>query len=212
MFSWLLIPGLAAWGYVLRVLKETSEGAEEPGPFEDWGELIADGLMSIVIAIVYAIVPFAIYFVMLTVILGGAQAGGDAGGLLAGFGVVGFLLALVLFFVVQYILPAALTNYAREDSFGAAFDFKALKPVLLSNQYIIATLLLVAVVGIVLPTVIFVIGTITFGIGFLLLAPVMPFVYFWMYLVGAYMFGSAFGDVKDSRITENVEEGEGVAV
>lgn len=210
MFSWLIIPGLAAWGFVLRAMKDVSEGADEPTAFDDWGELIVDGIMAFVIGLVYALIPTVLYIIMFLFVLGGAQAGGDGGGILAGIGILGFIVALILFFVVQYILPAALINYARKDSFGAAFAFDDLKPVLLSNQYIIATLLVVAVVGIVLPVIVLTVGTITFGIGFILLGPIMPFLYFWTYLVGGYMFGRAFAEASGVETVGNVEEGEGV--
>ncbi|MFC6725874.1 DUF4013 domain-containing protein [Halobium palmae] len=187
MFSWLLVPGFIAAGYLLRALGAASRG-EGPPPFDDWSGMLVDGLKATVVSFVYGIVPFAVFGVLFVVVFGGAGAGGDAGGIVAGIGLLGVFVAIPFVFVVYYVVPAALTNVAREGSMSAAFDFETLKPVLSSGSYLTAVLL-TFVVNLVGSAVLGFLSA--FFVGLI----VAPFYYFWFGLVGYYMFGEAFGEV-----------------
>lgn len=191
-FFWLLfIPLLALFGYIVRVLRTTVEGDEEPPGFEDWGELIVDGLKSLVVFVAYGIIPYALLFFVLVVVGLGASAGGDqASGLVAGVGIIGFLWVLVASIIVQYIVPAALTNFAREGRIGAAFDFGTISSVLFSADYFIAWLLPIVVFIILYVIGIFLALTI---VGILLL----PWLYFYGFLVTYRMFGMAYASALD---------------
>ncbi|WP_224447547.1 DUF4013 domain-containing protein [Haloprofundus salilacus] len=191
-FSWLVVPVFLVSGYLVRTAGSVSYGDEDPPAFEDWGGLLVDGLKATVITVAYSFVPVAIVAVMLLVVLGGGSAGGNAGGLLAGVGLLGMLLVLPAALVVTYLLPAALINFAREDSLGAAFDFSTLKPVLLSQQYIVATVL-VFVVSIVGGMILSFLSAILVGI------VLAPFYYFWLGLASQFMFGRAFAEVANAR-------------
>ncbi|WP_458205423.1 DUF4013 domain-containing protein [Haladaptatus sp. NG-SE-30] len=190
LFSFLIIPAFIVMGYMVQAMAAASRGETEPPAFEDWGSLLVDGLKAILINIAYAIVPTFIMGMMIAFIGIGGSAGGDAGGLFAGFGLLGIFLAVILAFVIQYILPAALTNFGRTGKIGAAFDFDTLTPVLTSKEYIIAvlTVFLVAVAGGIVANIL---ALVTLGLGYLL----FPFFYFWLYLAGSYKFGTAYGEV-----------------
>lgn len=193
MFSVLLIPVFFAMGYLIRVLKTTAEGADEPPAFDEWGDLFVKGLVGTVISIIYSVVPFVVFgalgFVLFSVIGVAGSAAGDGGGLVAGFGLTGMLLLFLLFIpvmiAVYYTVPAALTNYAIEDNFGAAFDFGAIKPILLSGEYLVAVLM---------PLVVAILLSIATGIlsitvvGLLL----VPFLQFYGQVAVFRMFGTAF--------------------
>jgi len=106
------------------------------------------GLQAVLIGVAYALVP--------TILGGGVVAIGiglSGDGSLDGLGVaavlVGGLLWTLLSFVVAYLLPAALVNFARTRSLGAGFAFGTLKPIWLSRSYAVAwgTMLLVALLG-----------------------------------------------------------------
>jgi len=116
--------------------------------FDEWGELAVTGLQAVLIGVAYALVP--------TILGGGVVAIGiglSGDGSLDGLGVaavlVGGLLWTLLSFVVAYLLPAALVNFARTRSLGAGFAFGTLKPIWLSRSYAVAwgTMLLVALLG-----------------------------------------------------------------
>ncbi|UPV74630.1 DUF4013 domain-containing protein [Halorussus limi] len=179
---------------MIRAMAAASREEAEPPAFEDWGELLVDGIKASAVGIAYALVPIILLFTTTGVLGAGSEAGGNAGGVLAGIGVLGLLVVVVLLFALQYALPAALTNMGREERLGAAFDFETLKPVLTSGEYLKAVILTfgVALIGGIAFSVF---ALVTIGIGYL----VAPFFYFWLYLAGSYMFGTAFGSVVDTE-------------
>lgn len=150
ILSFLIVPIFIVQGYFVRVLRSSAKGEEEPPVFDEWGELIVDGLKAFVISLVYVGVPLAIAFVVMLVLgIGGAAAGGDAG---AGLSILGMLFGLVMLVVVMaavYALPAALANFAYNDSFGDAFDFGEVVDTAMNMDYFVPWLLalVVAIVG-----------------------------------------------------------------
>ncbi|MFC7047081.1 DUF4013 domain-containing protein [Halobacteriaceae archaeon GCM10025711] len=202
LFSFLIVPGLAALGYYVKVLGATSHGEQELPAFEDWGALIVTGLKAFVISFVYGIIPYFAFMLVGGLFGAGDYVGSGAGSLLTGVGLLVLLVGMVLAFAVQYVLPAALTSFAREGRLAAAFDFDAMKPVLTNNGYIIAVVLVFALaVGVAF--LVAVATMFTFGLALLLFVPLGPFFYFWLYLVGAYMFGTAYGDAASGRPAAN---------
>lgn len=187
--SFLIIPAFALLGYLVWVLGGAARGEEEPPAFENWGEMIVDGLKATVVALVYGIVPFALVFFSIFVIAGGGASGSDAAaGILGGIGVIGMLVSLLAMFLLYYLIPAALTNMALEDSFDAAFDFATIKQAVLSVDYLVAWLipfLLAAVVNVV----VFALAVTIVGL------VVVPFLQFYVQVAAFYMFGAAFGKV-----------------
>jgi hypothetical protein len=190
--SFLIIPAFALMGYLVWVLGGAARGEEEPPAFENWGEMIVDGLKATVVALVYGIIPFALVFVSMFVIAGGGASGSDApAGILGGVGILGMLVSLVAMFLLYYLIPAALTNMALEDEFAAAFDFSTIKQAVLSVDYLVAWLipfLLAAVVNVVVfALAITVVGLI-----------VVPFLQFYVQVAAFYMFGAAFRKVVNT--------------
>lgn len=197
LFFWLVLPLLAFFGYVVRVLETTADGETEPPEFDDWGRLVVDGVKGVVIFVAYGIIPYAILLLVLPLAGVVGLAGSDSGWLLAGgIGITGILGTLLVMVVVQYVLPAALTYFARRGSIGAAFDIGTLSTVVLSWDYFVAWLLPIvvfiglAVVGMVLAITV---------IGLILL----PWLYFYGIVVTYRMFGMAFARALD------VDEGTG---
>ncbi|MFC4544157.1 DUF4013 domain-containing protein [Halosolutus amylolyticus] len=202
--SVLLIPAFLIMGYYVRVLERTIGGSEDPPEFDEWGELFVDGLKATVIAFVYSVVPTVAYlFVVFGLIGAGGAIGGDGGGLLAGVGLMTMLLIVPLMFVIYYLVPAALANFASEGTLGAAFDFDALKPVLLSSDYVVA-ILMPFVVGVALNIVGFILGITVIG---LLL---VPFVSFYAYISIFRMFGLAFEKSNGGASTHGAGQPVGV--
>lgn len=194
VLSILLFPSFIVYGYMVRAMAASSRDVAEPPAFEDWGGLFVDGVKAAVVGIAYSLVPIVLMLLTVGMLSAGSSAGGNAGGLLAGFGAFGLFVVVLLIFAIQYVLPAALTNLGREGNLGAAFDFDTLKPVLTSGEYIKAVVLTfgVALVG---GIAFMVFALFTLGVGYL----AAPFFYFWLYLAGSYMFGTAFGDVVEAE-------------
>lgn len=190
LLSFLLLPILPVYGYLVRVLADTIDGAAEPPEWTDWGDLLVTGIASIVIVIAYAIVPLFVYGLVVFGLLGvGTAVGGHAGGYLAGMGVLSMLLLLPVIAFVYYLVPAALANYAQGGSFGAAFEFGTIASIVLSVDYLVAFLLPI-VVAILLWIVTFLL-MITF-VGIVLI----PFVQFYGQVAIFRMFGLAYRSVS----------------
>lgn len=193
-FSWLFVPIILLMGYFVRVLEETIAGNEEPPEFTDWGELLIKGAIASVIGFVYSAVPLLIYAIFAVVVFGvGGLFGGAEGGLT---GLLLGLLVIMLTFIpvvmlIYYIVPAALTNYARTGEIGSAFRFGEIAPVLLSVEYLIAVLVPLAIAFATSIAVSILFATV---IG----AVLVPVVYFYAQVVIFRMFGSAFISVSDT--------------
>jgi hypothetical protein len=195
LLSPLVIPTFVVIGYLLRVLRATMQGEEEPPVFDDWGDMLVDGLKGFVVGLVYFIVPalvgtVVVFFGVLGAVAGGSDAAGIFGGLVA---LVGALVALVLTLVAIYVTPAALANYAETDRLGAAFSYGDLRPVLFSGKYATAWLYAFAVfvaAGIVSG----ILGAT--GVGAILSA----FVTFYALVAGYYIVGNAWGDIHQVEL------------
>ncbi|CQR49697.1 MULTISPECIES: DUF4013 domain-containing protein [Haloferax] len=201
LLSILIVPTFLVIGYLLRVVRATMKGDEEPPVFDDWGDMAIDGVKGFAIAFVYSIVPLIIAGVFGFAGIVGAMAGGsDAAGAVGGIvALVGLLLAFVLGLLAAYLIPAALSNYAETDRMGAAFDVGTLRPILTSGKYATAWLTAFAVlfassivVGVlnVIPILGFVVGA---------------FVTFYAAVAAYYIIGRTWGELHD---VEMMDEGE----
>lgn len=187
-FFFLLIPLLAFNGYLLRVIGTTVRGESQPPAWDDWGELIVDGIKFTIVGLVYSIVPMVVIFGVGGALIGlGGAAGNSSGGLIAGFGLMAFLLLIPVLFLVYYIVPAALANMAVEGSLGAAFDFSLLKNVVLTTDYFIAVLMPI-VVGIITNIISNILAFTVIGL------ILVPFVSYYGQVAVFRMFGTAFAN------------------
>lgn len=146
LLSFLVVPVFAAYGYVIQTIRESLSGASEPPAFDDWGELLIDGVQGWLITLVYMVVPA---IVALVAVGGSAVAivtGGDAGAA-AGIGglLFGLALSALLSLVFGYFAVVGVVNFAREDRFAAGFDFGVIRTVALDREYAVAWLLSVGV-------------------------------------------------------------------
>jgi hypothetical protein len=116
---------------------------------------------------------------------GGSAVGGDGGGLLAGFGVLSIILLIPIFFLIYYIVPAAISAYADQDAIGAAFSFETLKPVLLSSSYVVAVLSPI-IVGVAIQVATAVLSITVVGL------VLVPFLQFYGNVAIFRMFGNAY--------------------
>lgn len=202
LLSVLLVPVFVTYGYLMRVLRIRMEGDDDVPAFDGWSEMTVDGFKAFAISFVYGIVPTVLASVFVVAGVFGLAGAGDSG-VIAGIGGVtllfGALLAVVLGLVALYVTPAALANYAETDRMSAAFAFGQLRPVLTSGTYLTAWAYAALVgfagsiaVGLVSAT----------GVG----AVVAPFVWFYVSVAVAFIFGTAWGELHPVEIRETVDE------
>lgn len=184
--SILFFPIFIFVGYLVRVLESTINGDPEPPEWDDWGGLFVDGIKATIVGIAYSIIPTVVILGLGSVFVGiGAAAGDGGGGILAGFGLITMLLLIPVFFLVYYLVPAALANMAAEGTLGAAFDFGMIRNVVLTGDYLVAVLMPI-VVGIAINIVTSILAITVVGL------VLVPFVNFYGQVAVFRMFGLAF--------------------
>ena len=206
ILSVLVLPAFLVYGYLVRCVAAVAAGEEVPPAFDDWEGLFVDGLKAFVIGVAYALVPFVLSLLVFVPFgVGAGTSGNGASGVLAGIGVLAFLVLAAVTLVVVYVFMAAITTFAVEGRLGAAFDVGAVGRLATSEPYVVAIVLAIVVqvvVGLVVTAAI----VFTLGLALRLLFPLGAFVQFWTYLVTVYLFGAAYRDA----IGETT--GEGTAV
>lgn len=185
--SFLFVPALAAFGYVVRSLRQVLDGVEEPPAFDDWGELLVDGAKAFLIGLVYSLVPTAIAVVAVLVSGVTLGIGGNGAGSGLVVGVIALVAALLVFVVslaAAYIIPAAIVAWVRTGSLGAAFSPGELRVLAFSKAY--ATGWAVAVgIGLLAGIISGALGAVFIG------ALLTPFIAFYGNVAGAHAIGSA---------------------
>lgn len=180
-----LLCWLAVRGYYVRVLRRSAvdPDADAPG-FGNWRDLLGDGLVSLLISLVY-LLPF---LALIGLAVGGGGFVSSVEDPSAGFDAVRnamglvLMVALLYFIVMSYVVPAAVTNFAHEGEFRAAFRLRTVLDGAFSEDYAVGWLLTVVVRLIVLP--------IAFTFTFLLVG------FFMGFFVGVavrYVLGRSFG-------------------
>jgi hypothetical protein len=197
LFGFLVVPTILVAGYLVRVLRATMHGDDAPPQFDDWSDLAGDGLRAFAIAVVYGLVPAIL--VGVTAGLAAAAAGpGPRTGLVVGaVTFVGGLLALVVGLLAAYVVPAAVANYAEQESFRAGFAVGDLRPVLTSGTYATAWVMGFALIfgaGIV-ATVLNVVPLLGTVVG--------AFVSFYAITAAYYIVGHAWGDLRGLELHDD---------
>lgn len=189
LFSVLIIPGLIVEGYMVRVLRLTERGDTEAPTFSDWEKLAIDGLKVVGISFGYALLPIALAIVFVGG--GGVMVSAGNAELLGGLAILfGTLVTLLASVGIWYVYPAALARFAETDSMSAAFQFGALKPILVKSEYATGWLMaLVVLLG--GGAVIWVLALIPI-LGWL----AALFVAFYMQVAASYIYGRAYGEAS----------------
>lgn len=182
-FSWLLIPAIFLTGYYLAAMRAVINGDEAPPSFTDWGVYGVDGLKFALIYIVYSVIPLGIIMVVF-----GMGAALDAP--MAGLGIVGIGVLLLVSLVVSYILPGVTAEYAATQSVSNAFDISKLSTLWASSEYVMA-FLVSFVGGLVIGAGMMIGSFITLGLAIIL----YPVVMYYQYLFIAYLFAVAYRKV-----------------
>lgn len=197
IFSFLIIPAIVVYGYVITAISETLEGKTEPPVFTDWGGLLRKGVLGWIIGIIYLLVPIIVALVTVGGSIGAMATGSQAGQALGAASLLGGLgLSIVLSLVFGYFAVVGLVNFARTDEFTDAFDFTTVKQVALNREYFVHWLLSV---------VVFIIASVIGGalniIPFLG-AIIGAFVFFYAEVVAANLWGNGFSGAFESGGSE----------
>lgn len=193
LLGFLVIPAVLVLGYLMRVLGATIAEDPEPPRFEDWGELLVDGVKAFVIGFVYLLIPVIVFGASVGGIALDAILTGDVGpGAVAG-SLAGFFLSFLLTLLAWYVVPAALANAADKGRLSAGFAFGEIRPIIFNGGYATAWVLAIAL---------FIAGGIVVGV----LGIIPPlgfvaggFVFFYLDMVAFYLYGRAYANVGASE-------------
>lgn len=201
LFAIFVLPVLVVVGYFVRILETTAHGDGEAPEFENWSELLIDGLKASVVGIVYYLPPVVLLMAaFVPMAIGGGLSGPtpDAD-TLTGAGVLTFVLLLtsvVLWFVVTYVLFAALANFANHDQLGAAFDVGTVADAAFSTDYFVAAVI-AFVINATVSLLILLLTAVTFGLFYILYLFIGPFVNFYVSMVIVRLMGEGFATALD---------------
>ncbi|AUG48823.1 hypothetical protein BVU17_03060 [Haloarcula taiwanensis] len=198
LLSFLVVPVILVYGYLVQAVRERADGATQPPAFEDWGELLVDGLKAWAISIVYMLVPLVVFGVTvggsLFAIATGTRAGAGAG--LAGlFG--GLAISFVLSLVFGYVATAGIIHFACTGEFGAGFDFGTLRTLVLSPEYATPWLVSIALF-IAVNVVVNLLNVIPF-LGSLVAVILSPFATFYVLVVATDLWAGGYNAALDDR-------------
>jgi hypothetical protein len=197
LFSWLIVPLVLAFailgGYQVEIIRRVMRGDLDALPeWDDWGQLIADGLKVIVIAIVYAL-PAIIVSLCLGVPAGILSE--DAPGFSSALSLLSSCLGILWSIVVAILLPAAVAFFVDRDELAAAFRFGEVLTFVRDNL----STYLVTFVMYVVASIIGSLGSLVCGIGVLVTVP-------YSYMVIGHLYGQAYVEGQGRMAGPVVEE------
>lgn len=114
-------------GYFMECIRMGISGKQMLPEWNNWGEHFMQGLMALIIMVAYMLIP------LIVLVIPG----------------VGVFLLVVVFVIAGIMIPMALANYAINQDFKAAFNFKEIIYQIgkVINYYIVAYFALVLVSG-----------------------------------------------------------------
>lgn len=184
-----VLPLLVLLGYHVRVVRSGVAGDANPPEFEQWGDLLVDGLKLCTIYIVYAIAPLiALAFAASTVTAPAPetvqtlQTPNAVSEPHLSPVVLGVFLAICLLTLVSgYISLAATARFAHEDRIRAAFEIRPVVRTAFTSEFFVGYVLFQAV-------------WIVFGVVSLALLGMVVglFLIFYTYVVTWYLIGRGY--------------------
>jgi hypothetical protein len=207
-----IIPGLLVFGYVLRILRSTSQG-EEPsmGAWDDWSGMLSLGFRGAVVYLVFVLPAllvflfgYAAYFGSFLAIPLAASSDPDAAAasVLAVFAGMGAMfLSLAIGFILLMLglipLPASVSHFVAKDQLGAAFRVREWWPILKGNWlgYFICFVTVAGILGITYFASFALYYTIILAcLAVLIMIPIT----FYAMLVGGALFGETYRQGAES--------------
>lgn len=146
---------VALRGYYVRVIRWTTRHpGSDPPPFDDWNQLLVDGLQATIVSCIYWI-PAVVLFVLAAVVGGITVALTPDTPDPVAQSVAGLLvLAGILYLVVMaYVLPAAVATFAYHDDFFAAFRLGPIARGVFTEDYVVGWIFTVVYRLVALPVV-----------------------------------------------------------
>jgi len=201
-----IIPGLFVYGYVLRILRSTSQG-EEPSmaAWDDWSGMLSLGFRGMIVNLIFTLPAllvfmfgFAAYFGSFFLLPLSSSSDTDVAAaffllMMLGMGTMFLSLAIgsILLMLGMIPLPASVSHFVAKDRLSAAFRVREWWPILWRNRlgYFICFVAVAGIVGLMYFAFIALYYTfVLICLGILIMIPTT----FYAMLVGGALFGEAY--------------------
>jgi hypothetical protein len=209
LISFLIVPLFLALGYLFRVIKASLAGSEELPEFEEWGEMLIDGIKIFLVNIIYTL-PALIISIFLFVTLWSSiwsmsylsQISGSASpdifySIFGGTFLLGIIVAGIYMLVIYPIIAVALGNMAYYDGeFGSAFRLSEIIAIISDIGWVdlIIWYVVVLIVAMVITFIGGIIGIIPILGWIILIFIVYPYIYLFYGRSIAWLYASAFNE------------------
>ncbi|UTB33645.1 MAG: DUF4013 domain-containing protein [Methanobacterium sp. ERen5] len=206
MFSFLIVPLFLLYGYVFRVIKASLAGIEDLPDFEEWGEMLVDGIKLFLVHIIYmlpAMILVIYSFLALSMALHSFSYINPATtlnlatvySLIGGSIALGFGSAIIYSLIIYPIMAVGIGNMAfHNGDLGSAFKIGDLLAIISEIGWVDLIIWYVAII--IISITIFVAGTIIAMIpllGWLLITLIVyPYLYIFFGRALAWLYASAF--------------------
>jgi Protein of unknown function (DUF4013) len=117
--SFLLIPIIIGYGYLLRIIEHSLKGEKGLPDFNNWGELFGNGINYLVVSLVYSIPSLLVTFLLLHKLNFDSIFNS-----LIFSSPMNMLIFVLVGFLISFVFIMALANMVYENRFFAAFDFR----------------------------------------------------------------------------------------
>lgn len=204
LFSFLIIPLFIVLGYFVRVLKASLAGLEDLPEFDEWVDMIVDGIKVFLVGIVYSLPAIVILAVSMIAIWGSLssitamQSTGmsptTALGMFTGIGFIGMIIAILYMLIITPILYIAIANMAYNEELGAAFRVSEIFGLISQIGWVdlIVWYVVVILIGFVVSFIGGIIGIIPIIGGIIAALTVYPYYNIFLSRAMAWLYASAF--------------------
>ncbi|WP_379764887.1 DUF4013 domain-containing protein [Halorubrum trueperi] len=170
LFFWLIIPVFIAAGYFVRLTRAAGRGGVEPPAFDDWWDLLVDG-----VKLVFVMLPAAIVFALAVYLTAEMSE----------------TLAVPVAVAAFYVYPSMYMNYAVTGDWKPAYSPATLFEQIATTTYLYGFLLYVFVIN----GIGVLVGTLLLGVSLLTIVGwviIWPMVYFYWYGIDAALWGRVY--------------------
>ena len=210
LISFLIIPLFLVLGYMFRVIKASLAGVEELPAFEEWVEMLLEGIKLFLVYIIYslpaiiiAIISFISLWSSLTSLTYITQANGTTVtpdmffALFGGTALIGLIIAGLYTLVIYPIMAVAIGNMAYYNGeFSSAFRFNEILSIISQIGWVdlIIWYIVLIMVGIAIGFIISIIAIIPIIGWIFLIFIVYPYFYLFYARAVAWLYSSAFAE------------------
>ena len=198
LISFLIIPVFLVMGYFFRILKGSIAGFDELPDFDEWGEMLIDGLKIFVVQFVYFLIPAIVILIGIWASIASMSVT-DAGnltnpGLFIGLMGVTAIIGIILAIILGLIASIAIANMALNNGeIGAAFRFSEILEeiaIIGWGKYIVWYIVMI-IIGLIGGVIAGILNIIPFIGTIIALLVVYPYLYMFSARSLALLFGSS---------------------